>query len=247
MSLIGDTLGHAVLPGVAAGFLVAGLSLPAMGLGGLIAGLTVALLSGLVTRATELREDASFAGFYLTSLALGVMIISARGSNVDVLHVLFGTVLSIDSRALLLIGTTASVTMITLAVIYRPLVIECFDPSFLRVNGGSGSLYHFLFLALVVINLVASFQVLGTLMSVGLMMLPAAAARLAARTLPGMILIAAAIALTSGYAGLLLSFHLGVASGPAIVLAASAFYFSAILFGQGGLFPRMFPARHRTG
>ncbi len=108
------------------------------------AGLSVALLSGLVSRTTVLKEDATFASFYLMSLALGMLIVSLRGSNLDLLHVLFGTIL-------------ASVTLITLSVVYRPLVTECFDLGFLRAVGGRGPLYHVLFLFLVVINLVAGF------------------------------------------------------------------------------------------
>ena len=109
MSLVGDAMSHAVLPGAAIGFLIAGgVSLPAMGLGGLVAGLSVALLSGLVSRTTPLREDASFASFYLASLALGVLIVSLRGSNMDLLHVLFGTILAIDATALYLVGSIAS-------------------------------------------------------------------------------------------------------------------------------------------
>ena len=162
MSLVGDAMSHAILPGAAVGFLVAGgLSLPAMGLGGLIAGLSVALLSGLISRTTALREDASFATFYLTSLALGVLIVSLRGSNIDLLHVLFGTILAIDATALYLVGGIASFTLVTLALVYRPLVAECFDPGFLRAVAGRGSAYHFLFLFLVVLNLVAGFQALG--------------------------------------------------------------------------------------
>ncbi len=246
MSLVGDTLGHAILPGAAIGFLVAGLSLPVMGLGGLAAGVLVALLSGLVSRLTELREDASFAGFYLTSLAAGVLIVSAKGSNIDLLHVLFGTILAIDNEALYLVGAIASVSALTLAVIYRPLVAECFDPNFLRTVGGQGSLYHMIFLILVVVNLVAGFQVLGTLMSVGLMMLPSAAARLWAQTLPAMIFTACGLAFASGLIGLLASYHLGTASGPAIVLTASIFYGFSILFGRGGMIRRSFPAPHRA-
>src|ERR1700754_4798636 len=171
MSLVGDAMSHAVLPGAAIGFLVAGgLSLPAMGLGGLIAGLSVALLSGLVSRTTPLREDASFASFYLASLALGVLIVSLRGSNIDLLHVLFGTILAIDATALYFVGGIATFTALALAVVYRPLVAECFDPGFLRSVRGRGSLYHVFFLFLVVLNLVAGFQALGTLMAVSLMM-----------------------------------------------------------------------------
>lgn len=244
MSLVGDAMSHAVLPGAAIGFLLAGLSLPAMGLGGLVAGLTVALLSGLVSRTTVLREDASFASFYLTSLALGVLIVSLRGSSVDLLHVLFGSILAIDTPALLLVASISSVTLLTLAAIYRPLVAECFDPSYLRAVAGRGSLYHQLFLLLLGLNLVASFQALGTLLAVGLMMLPAAVARLWAQTLPALVAIAAAIACLAGYVGLLLSFHTGVASGPTIILVAAALYVASLLFAPSGLVRRLLPQRH---
>ena len=235
MSLVGDAMSHAILPGAAIGFLFAGLSLPAMGIGGMVAGLAVALLSGLVSRTTILREDASFASFYLASLALGVLIVSLRGSNIDLLHVLFGTILAIDDQALYVIAAIASATSIVLALVYRPLVIECFDPGFLRSVGGRGSFYHLLFLLLVVANLVAAFQALGTLMAVGLMMLPASVARLWAATLPAMMAIAASVAAASGFIGLVTSFHVSVASGPAIVLTASSFYVVSLLFGRGGL------------
>ncbi|MFT3731965.1 MAG: metal ABC transporter permease [Hyphomicrobium sp.] len=245
MSLVGDAMSHAILPGAAVGFLIAGgLSLPAMGLGGLVAGLSIALLSGLISRTTALREDASFASFYLTSLALGVLIVSLKGSNIDLLHVLFGTILAIDPRALCLVGGIASLTIITLALIYRPLVAECFDPGFLRAVGGHGSLFHFLFLLLVVINLVASFEALGTLMAVGLMMLPAAVARLWAQTLPMMFAIAAATAAVSGYLGLVASFHFAVASGPTIILTASCIYGASLVLSPTGLVRRLYSRPH---
>jgi zinc/manganese transport system permease protein len=245
MSLVGDAMSHAILPGAAVGFLIAGgLSLPAMGLGGLIAGLSVALLSGFVSRTTALSEDASFASFYLASLALGVLIVSLRGSNIDLLHVLFGTILAIDANALYLVGGIASFTLVTLALVYRPLVAECFDPGFLRAVGGRGSLYHFLFLFLVVLNLVAGFQALGTLMAVGLMMLPAAVARLWAQSLPAMFLTAAATAVVSGYLGLVVSFHYGFASGPAIILTASILYGVSLLVCPSGALRRLFPRPH---
>ncbi|TXI05920.1 MAG: metal ABC transporter permease [Rhizobium sp.] len=248
MSLMGDAMSHAVLPGAAIGYLIAGsLSLTAMGLGGLVAGLSVALLSGLVSRATVLQEDASFASFYLTSLALGVLIVSLRGSNIDLLHVLFGTILAIDAPALYQIGAITTVTLLALAVIYRPLVMECFDPGFLRAVGGRGPLYHFLFLLLVVLNLVASFQALGTLMAVGLMMLPAAVAQLWSRSLPAMMAIATGTAMASGYIGLIASYHLEFASGPTIIITASLIYGLSILFAPSGVARRFFPRPHLRG
>jgi zinc/manganese transport system permease protein len=231
MSLMGDALSHAVLPGAALGFITAGLSLPAMSLGGIVAGLVVALLSGLVTRLTPLREDASFAGFYLISLALGVLLVSIHGSNVDLLRLLFGSILAVDDAALILIGGIATASLLLLAVIYRPLVVECFDPGFLRAVGGRGGLVHTLFLALVVFNLVAGFQALGTLMAVGLMMLPAAAGRFWARELWSLSAASGALALGSGFVGLLLSYHLNLPSGPAIVLVAGLGYIVSVALG----------------
>lgn len=231
MSLMGDALSHAVLPGAALGFIVGGLSLPAMSLGGVGAGLVVALLSGLVTRLTPLREDASFAALYLISLALGVLLISTHGSNVDLLHLLFGSILAIDDTALVVIGAVASTSLLSLAVIYRPLVAECFDPGFLRAVGGSGGLVHILFLALVVLNLVAAFQTLGTLMAVGLMMLPAAAARFWVRELWSLSAASCVMAIISGFLGLLVSYYLDLPSGPSIVLVAGFVYCVSVLFG----------------
>ena len=177
MSLVGDALSHAVLPGVAVGFLISGLSLYAMTLGGIVAGLAVALVAGAVARFTLLREDASFAAIYLMSLAMGVLIVSLRGSNIDLIHVLFGTILAVDDADLVLVASITSVTLFTLAIIYRPLIVECFDPGYLRSVAGRGTAMHFTFLVLVVLNLVAGFRALGTLMAVGLMMVPAASAR----------------------------------------------------------------------
>ena len=231
MSLMGDALSHAVLPGAALGFIFAGLSLPAMSFGGLVAGLVVALLSGLVTRLTPLREDASFAAFYLMSLALGVLLVSTHGNNVDLLHLLFGSILAVDNAALILIGAIATLSLLLLAVIYRPLVVECFDPGFLRAVGGRGGLVHTLFLALVVLNLVAGFQALGTLMAVGLMMLPAAAARFWVRELWSLCAASSVLALASGLLGLLLSYHLDIPSGPAIVLVAGLVYLTSVILG----------------
>src|SRR2546429_1668462 len=138
MSLVGDAMAHAILPGAAIGFLVSGLDLFAMTSGGLIAGFTVALLAGLVARATEIKEDASLATFYLVSLALGVTIVSVKGTNLDLLHVLFGTVLALDDQTLILIAAIATTSLLVLALIYRPLVLECVDPGFLRSVSGAG-------------------------------------------------------------------------------------------------------------
>lgn len=247
MSLSGDAMAHAILPGAAAGFLVSGLAILPMTLGGLAAGLIVALLAGAVSRLTIQREDASLAALYLVSLALGVLLVSLRGSSVDLMHILFGTVLALNDDALFLIAGIASVTLLLLATIWRGLVAECMDPSFLRSVSRAGPVAHFVFLMLVVLNLVGGFQALGTLLAVGLMVLPAVTARFWVRGLEPMCLLAIAIGIGSNAIGLLISFHLGVASGPAIILTAGGIYLLSIFASPRGLLAtRRKPHHHKT-
>ena len=244
MSLIGDALSHAVLPGAAIGYMIAGLSLPAMGLGGFIAGMLMAFFAGIVSRFTELKEDANFAAFYLTSLAIGVLLVSLGNNSVELLHLLFGSVLAVDLGSLRLMGGVASCTIIALALMFRPLLLESIDPLFLRSVNGRGGLWHVAFLILV-----AGFQALGTLMSVGLMMLPAIAARLWVKSIGALMLVSAASALLCGYAGLLLSYHhpANLPSGPTIILFCGGWYFVSVLFGaQSGIVVKLLRKRHRA-
>ncbi|HEX7386377.1 MAG TPA: metal ABC transporter permease [Castellaniella sp.] len=234
MSLMGDAMAHAILPGVAVGFLTAGLSMTAMMVGGLVTGVVVAVLAGLVSRLTPLREDASFAAFYLVSLGLGVLLVSLKGSNMDLIHVLFGTVLGLGDAALLLVTAVSSITLLALAGLFRVLVAECLDPQFLRTQGRAGAWAHIGFLLLLVLNLVAGFQVLGTLMVVGIMMLPATAARFWVRAVGAQMVLSAILGAAASYAGLLASYYTNVPASPAIILAAGAAYFISVAFGPFG-------------
>lgn len=245
MSLMGDTMAHAILPGAAVGFLIAGLNLYTMAAGGLIAGLAVALSAGAVARLTQLKEDAALAAFFLMSLALGVTIVSMRGTNVDLLHFLFGSVLALDDQTLILMAAITTLSLIVFAVIWRPLVLESVDPGFLRSVSRTGGPAHIAFLTLVVMNLVAGFFALGTILSVGIMIVPAAVGRFWARDVTTMILVAITAGILSGLLGLIVSFHAGTPSGPTIILVAGALYVFSVLFGRiGGIVPRLFPGRH---
>lgn len=224
MSLTADVLSHAVMPGAALGFLIAGYSVFALGLGGIAAGALVALLATAIGRFEPGRGDASLAVLYLLSLAGGVLLISFHGSNIDLMHILFGTVLAVDTRSLAFIATVATVTMLAIAAIWRPLAVESFDPLFLRTVGGGGPVFGSVFLILVVLCLVAGFQAFGTLLAVGPLLLPAIAARCWTRELRLQIVLAALFGAAASVAGLLVSFHRNVPSGPAIVLAGGAIY-----------------------
>ena len=247
MSLIGDAMAHAILPGAALGFLIGGISLGAMTLGGLIAGFGVALAAGLVARTTFVKEDMSLAAFYLMSLALGVTILSVSRSNIDVLSLLFGSILALDDPTLFLITAVASLTISALAIGFRGLVMECLDPGFAAGVSRYGALFHLGFLMLVVLNLVAGFHALGTLLVVGIMMLPAAVARLWTDDIAPMIGVAVLAALVSNLAGLLLSYHAGLPSGPAIILVAGTLYAISLLAAPHGFLRPILPQRHLQG
>lgn len=227
LSLVADVMSHAVLPGAAIAFLFAGFSLSWMGFGGLIAGLCIAIAAGFVTRSTPIQEDTSFAALYILAIASGVAILSTAGSNLDLVHVLFGSLLAIDDTALIAIAVVSGVTLLTLATCWRALIVSTVDPDFLRVRGGATAV-HMLFLVLLVLNLVAAFQALGTVLSVGLLILPPATARLWARSLSGTVILATVLALVSSYAGLIASYAFDLPSGPSIVLAAGVFYVLSI-------------------
>lgn len=248
MSLTGDAMAHAILPGAAIAYLLYGISVIGMTIGGLGAGLLVVALSGWVSRSTHLKEDTSLAAFYLISLAIGVLILSVKHSNLDMFHVLFGNILALDNATILLLASICSISLIAFATIYRPLVIECVDPIFLRRSGFASAVSHYGFLALMVINLVAGFHALGTLMAIGIMVLPAAAARFWVKTLDLTLIVSVLFGFTGCYVGLLSSYYFDLPTGPAIVLSIGILYLISLLIGcEGGYIKRVSSRRHLEG
>lgn len=232
MALLGDAMSHAILPGVAIAFSVTGLALWPMTLGALAVGLIVAFFAFTLTRMTQLREDASFTLIYLLSIATGVIIISVSGNGVDLLHILFGNILAIDDGALWLALGTACATVLVLSQIYRGLVIDCFDPDFLHAALKGRSWLGQVFFLLVVVNLVAAFQILGTLMALGLMLLPAIAARFWTRSIDAAMAIGMGGAGVASWAGLVLSYHLSIPAGPAVVMVTGGLCLISVIFGR---------------
>lgn len=224
MGLVGDVLSHAVMPGAAVAFALAGSALAVLSIGGLVTGIAVVALMTLGTRFSAQREDASLAAFYFAAIGVGVLIVSLRGTNLDLMHVLLGTVLAIDLPELVLIVTIASIVVAVLALIFRPIAVQSFDPAFLRTMGGNDGAYRVTFLVLVVLDLVAGFQAFGTLLAGVPLLLPAAAARSWARHIGPLVGLSIGFGMASGYAGLLVSYHVNVPSGPAIACAAALIY-----------------------
>lgn len=248
MSLVGDTMAHAILPGAVIGYLVAGLSAAAMMAGAFAAALVVFLAAGAFARFRLLPEDAGFAVFYLLALAAGVTLASRTGGALDLERLLFGAVLALDDAALMMAASAASLSALGLAVAYRALVMECVDPGFLRAVGGPGAAAHLGFLALVAVVLVAGFNAVGALTAVGLMILPAIAARFWAGSIGAMVLAATGIAGLGVYLGLIASYHGDLPTGPAMVLALGGLVLASALFGpRDGLVGRLVRQPHLEG
>jgi len=248
LSLAGEAMAHAIVPGIVIAFVVAGLSVVSMIVGGLTAGIAVAALTSLLARVTIIREDASLASLYLIALALGIFILSAAGSAVPLKSFLFGSILGIDNETLLLIGATATITLVSFAFILRPLITNTIDPVFHESQTRRPGLVTQWFMFLVVLNLLGAFKALGTLMAVGLMILPATAARYWASTITSYLMATFAFALLSCWIGLIVSFYLpDVPSGPAIVLVAAVFFFFSLIFAPQGFHAtaRLSPVRRR--
>jgi zinc/manganese transport system permease protein len=247
MSLVGDAMAHAILPGVAIAFLITGLNVFAMTLGGIAAGLFIALLAGAVSRATSLQEDASLAVFLLVSLAFGVVIVTLNGIDIErLMTFLFGeTAAKMSTAKLLVIAGSSTISLLALALVYRPLVLDTVDPGFLRSVSRTDGAAHLTFLALLVLNLIMGFHALGTLLGVGIIIIPAGIARFWTRDLSKMIALAVVSALISGWAGVLFAYQAGIPSGPAVTLAAGLLYLGSLMFGRvNGLIWQAFPRRH---
>ena len=236
LSLAGEAMAHAITPGVVIGFVTAGLSVMSLLFGGLIAGLGVAVLTAYLARNTILRSDASLASLYLIALAIGIFILSAAGSAVPLKSFLFGSILGVDDASMILVGGVATVTLLTFALILRPLIMSTCDPIFFESQVKRPWIVDQGFMFLLVLNLLAAFKTLGTLMAVGLMILPATAARYWSGTITAQLGLGFIFSLLSCWLGLTLSYVLPeTPSGPAIVLVAGAIFVLSALFGPLGL------------
>ncbi len=232
MILVGDALSHGLLPGMAVGFLIGGYSIWALSIGGIVAGITIGIASTFAARREWLAEDSALAGFYLFSMALGVTFLSHYNHHIDLLHVLFGSVLAISSDSLLLMSISCIATLLFCGIWYHALVIECFDGHFFHGMGGKKSLMRMIFLGMLTINLVAAFQAFGAMMSLGLLVLPALTMRLMSQRLLVMCCGASLIGILGSFGGLFISYVWGCASGPSIIVILGIIYIVTFLWRE---------------
>lgn len=239
LSLMGDALAHSLLPGVGIAYLLFGASTLALFAGALVAGLLTALGSALLSRLTRIKEDAAFGALFIVLFGVGVAVVNLSRTRINLMHFLFGNVLGVSSADLWLTSAACGLTLLTFAMAHRQIILETFDPIFYRATGGRGGLVHLGLLALTVLNLVAALQTMGIVLSLGLFLLPAVSAYLWCDRMKWLLLLSVGIAGVCAYAGILLSYHLGLPSGASIVLCLGAvFLSSALLSPRYGLMAR---------
>ena len=244
MSLSGDALSHGILAGAAAAFLIAGPNPWALTPGALAAALVVSSAASLLARSRRLPEDAAFAVIYLSALALAVVLLTHRAGPEALEGLLFGTAGALDRSGLYLAGGAAGVTLIALALFARGFIAESLDPGYLTAGPHAAAGLNLLLMMLVALNLVAGFRAFGALMTVGLMMIPAAAARFWARSYGGQAIAAIGLSAASSIIGLVIAARLDLEPGAVMTLCAAVLFAISGLFGpQGGAVS----ALHRRG
>jgi zinc/manganese transport system permease protein len=240
LALMGDALSHSLLPGVALAFLLFGTNTLALFVGALIAGLLTAAGSALISRLTRIKEDAAFGSLFLIFFATGIALISFMGTRLDLMHFLFGNILGVSPDDLHLALFASGLTLAVFVIFYRGILLETFDPVFYRATGGHGRWAHIGILCLTVLNLVSALQTMGIVLALGLFLLPAVISYLWCDRLSHMLILAVAVAVVCSAAGILVSYHLGLASGASIVLClGAAFFVSALISPTYGIAGRI--------
>jgi ABC-type Mn2+/Zn2+ transport system permease subunit len=222
LAFIGDALAHGVLPGIALAVLleIPGVLGAAVGAAAMIGGIA------LITQRSRLSSDTAIGLLFVGMLALGVVIVSRSSSfSGDLTRILFGEILA-TSVGQILVQLAATIAVVAIAVLCaRPFLLLSFDPDQAQVAGFSVRLYHNIMLLAIAVTVIVAFQTVGTLLVFGLLIAPAGAGALLSRRVPAMMAWAAAFGSVSMYAGLLISYHFGLAAGASIVLVAVCIFF----------------------
>jgi manganese/iron transport system permease protein len=225
MAFLGDALAHAILPGVAVGYLVGGGERGPLFWWAMLTALLSALGIGAISRGTRIKQDTAIGIIFAGMFALGIALISTvRSYTADLTHFLFGDVLGVRDADLWRTGVFGGAVILTVVAFYKEFLVLSFDPILAATLRLPTRLLEYLLIVLIAVAIVVSLQTVGVALMVAMLVTPAATAYLLTRRLPLMMVLGAAIAALSGVIGLYLSFYLGIASGAAIVLTCTAFF-----------------------
>ena len=231
MAFFGDALAHAILPGVAIGYLVGGGARGPLFWWGLLAAVVSAVGIGTISKKAKINEDTAIGIVFASMFALGIAVISSvRNYTVDLAHFLFGDVLGVSNQDLLLIAVFSGLIVLTVLIFYKEFLVLSFDPLLAKTLRLPAGTLEYLLLVLIAVTIVVSLQTVGVALMVAMLVTPSASAFLLTKRLPYMMLLGAVFASLSGVIGLYISFYASIASGAAIVLTCTAFFILAWLF-----------------
>jgi manganese transport system permease protein len=244
-ALLADGLSHALLPGLAVGAICFGLNPLGLFSGALLAALLVVLGGKMISHTTRLKDDTSVGALYIMAFALGIILLKYSSVRVDLSHFLFGNVLGLSDLDLwLTYGISFSIVLL-LTVLQRPLLLAIFDPAVARSLGVRVAWLDYLLIGLMVMAMIASLQAVGVVLSLGLLILPAATVYLLCDSYDIMIWGSAMLGAAGAVLGLMVSYWADLPSGPAIVMVLSAFFFLANIFGpRYGLLRLLWKRKH---
>ena len=248
MSLIGDALAHAVLPGVVVSFMVAGKSEIALFVGAVISGILTVLLIGFVNRNSRIKEDTSIGIIFTGAFALGILLVSQlKQVHIDLSSYLFGDVLGVSTGDITLSLIIMIVIITCIIVFYKQLLITSFDPTMAMTIGISTTLVHYMLMTLLSMSIVAGLQSVGVILIIAMLITPPATAYLLSDSLKKILILSALIGTIASAAGLYLSYHFNFASGASIVLVAVALFMLAFLFSpKEGVVTKLIRRREST-
>lgn len=245
MAFFGDALAHAILPGIAVGYLVGDGARGSLFWWALVTAIASSLGIGAISRNTRIKEDTAIGIIFAGTFALGVALISSvRSYTVDLAHFLFGDVLGVRPDDLLLIVVFGGLVLLLIFAFYKEFMVLSFDPDLAATLRLPVRLLDILLLVVIAVTIVVSLQTVGVALMVAMLVTPAAAAYLLTHRLPVMMAIAAVIASASGVVGLYISYYLSIASGAAIVLTCTAVF--AIVWAVHAVRQRMLQQRRRS-
>lgn len=231
LAFLGDALAHAILPGVAVGYLVGGGARGPLFWWGLGTAILTSLGIGAVSRGARLKEDTAIGIIFAGMFALGIALVSTmRSYAVDLSHLLFGNVLAVGPGDLWRVGLFSALVVLVLLVLYKEFLVLSFDPILAATLRMPVTLLHHVMLLLLAVAVVIAMQTVGVALMIAMLVTPAATALLLTRRLLRMMLLSSALGAFSGVVGLYLSYYLGAAPGPAVVLVATALFLLAFLF-----------------
>ncbi|MBU2609804.1 MAG: metal ABC transporter permease [Chloroflexi bacterium] len=230
MAFFGDALAHAILPGVAVGYLLGG-GRGALFWWALATAVIVSLGIGAISRSSRIKEDTAIGIVFSGMFALGIALISTvRSYSLDLTHFLFGDVLGVSSADLWRVAVFGGVALLVVLAFYKEFLVFTFDSVLAVTLRLPTTVLHYALLVLIALSVAISMQTVGVALMVAMLVTPAATASLLSNRLPSMMMISATIASLSGVVGLYISYYVGITSGSAIVLTATAFFLLAFLF-----------------